>query len=194
MDQIRVMANEWLKALRAFGVQTVHRATTKCIQESKWWPALAEVVALCRADEDGWRDALGIKDDRRYVAEPEAFARDGRTEAEEIAHRVAMVASMKREAGFNSAPEVDGDTAAHEPIAASKSAIVTPQVRNSCAARRARREKTCEPSCFRQSCALREHEAAQGGVSIDSQSPPTGSSDFSDTGPRPESEAARNRL
>ena len=180
MDQIRVMANEWLKALRIFGVQTVHRATTKCIQESKWWPALAEVVALCRADEDGWRDALGIKDDRRHVAEPEAFAREGRTEAEEIAHRVAMVASMKRQAGFNSAPEIDGDTAAHEPIAASKSTMVTPQVRNSCAARRARHEKTCETSCFRQSCALREHEAQRDTAAIDSQSPPTASERFDD--------------
>lgn len=181
MDQIRVMANEWLKALRAFGVQTVHRATTKCIQESKWWPALAEVVALCRADEDGWRDALGIKDDRRYVAEPEAFARAGRTEAEEIAFRAAQVRSMKQQAGFNSSPEIDGDTAAHEPIAASKSEIVTPQARNSCAARRARRQKTCEASCFRQSCALREREAASDGAANQFSESPTASSDFDDT-------------
>jgi hypothetical protein len=158
MDQIRVMANEWMKALKPFGRATVHRAVSKLIQESKWWPALAEVLALCLADEEGWRDALGIKDDRRYVAEPDAFARDGRTEAEEIAHRAAMVASMRRDTGFNSAP-IEPVAAHLEIKSASQSEIVTSQARNSCAARRARREKTCEPSCFRQSCALREAEA-----------------------------------
>lgn len=194
--QMVAMTREWFSQLDRFGVRSVEAAFTHVIGTHKfqWAGAIVEIVSYCTKDDGDWRDALGMRAEPRHVAEPVAFASEGRTEAEEIAHRVAMIASMKRQAGFNSAPDVDGDTAAHEPIAASKSAIVTPQVRNSCAARRARREKTCEPSCFRQSCALREHEAAQGGVAIDSQSPLTGSSDFSDTGPRPESEAARNRL
>lgn len=184
MDQIRVMANEWLKALRTFGVQTVHRATTKCIQESKWWPALAEVVALCRSDEDGWRDALGIKDERRHHAEPLAFAQDGRTEAEEIAYRAAQVASMKREAGINLDAGNSDTVTPREVAAASQSAGVSFQIRNSCAARRARREKTCEENCAKQRCALRESEAMRADYAdaraIDSQSPPTASERFDD--------------
>lgn len=179
MDQIRVMANEWLKALKGYGVATVHRAVTKMIHESKWWPALAEVVALCRSDEDGWRDALGIKPERRYNAEPLVFAQDGRTEAEEIAHRVATIASMKREAGFNSDAPAEV-FARSEKNPASQSVEVSAHIRNSCAARRARGEKTCELSCHRVACALRESEAASNHAPNPTTSPPTASESFDD--------------
>ena len=177
MDQLRVMANEWMKALKPFGLKTVHRAVTKLIQESKWWPALAEVLAVCRSDEEGWRDALGIKDDRRYVAEPVAFERDGRTTDEEIQHRVSEIAEMKRAAGFNSTSE--GVMSPREDVKPASEFIgVSDQVRNSCAARRARNEKTCEISCSRQSCALREHGDTANTAANQPQSPHTASRDL----------------
>jgi hypothetical protein len=187
------MAREWFGQLDRFGVRSVDAAFTHVIGTHKfqWAGAIVEIVSYCTKDDGDWRDALGMRAEPRHVAEPVAFASEGRSEAEEIAFRVARVRLMKQEAGFNSNPEITGDTAAHEPIAASKSEIVTPQVRNSCAARRARRQKTCEPSCFRQSCALREHEAASDAHAIAPQSPPTGSDDFSDVDHRPESDAAQ---
>lgn len=175
MDQIRVMANEWLKALRAFGAQTVHRATTKCIQESKWWPALAEVVALCRADEDGWRDALGLKDERRYIAEPDTFARDGRTEAEEIAHRIATVKAMKAEAGFGTSEEIIGE--ARAPAApASQDMRVSDALRNTKLVRELLEKQRHDVESGRV-----PESSASDTTTIDSQSPPTASESFDDT-------------
>lgn len=181
--QMASMLREWFAQLDRFGVRSVEAAFTHVIGTHKfqWAGAIVELVSYCTKDDSDWRDALGMREEPRHVAEPEAFARAGRTEAEEIAFRAAQVRSMKQQAGFNSSPEIDGDTAAHEPIAASKSEIVTPQARNSCAARRARRQKTCEASCFRQSCALREREAASDGAANQFSESPTASSDFDDT-------------
>lgn len=163
--QIRIMANEWHRALGGFGAVTVVRAITRTIETWKfgWMGALAEVVELCKADDVSWRDALGLIEEpsrglQNWTGRGERFERAGRTTQQEIQHRVSEVAEMKREIGFN--PEPVGLVAPREnQKPASQSVEVSPQVRNSCAARRARNEKTCESSCARQSCALREQEA-----------------------------------
>ncbi len=195
--QIRIMAAEWHRALGNFGTVTVVRAITQTIETWKfgWMGALAEVVEKCRTDEASWQDAYGmVQEPNRgltdWTGRGERFERDGRDTQQEIQHRISEIAEMKRVVGFNSEP-IAPDVTRSDAKPASQSVSVSPQVRNSCAARRARNEKTCENSCSRQSCALREHEAAQGGHAIDSQSPPTGSDDFSDPRPRPESEAAQ---
>ena len=95
--QQRQMAGEWFRALRYFGGLAVERAIDKLLTTSKWFPTLAEVHALCAADTDGWKDALGVP---RYEPphqdwKPEPFVREGRTEAEEIAHRDAVIAQAR---------------------------------------------------------------------------------------------------
>lgn len=106
-DLARVMANEWLNALGQFGRRSVHMAVTRLISTAKWWPSISEVFELCEQHEDGWRDALGLKPDPKpaHRLEPYQFARNGRTEAEEIAHRAAQVLSWKRAANFGAADE-----------------------------------------------------------------------------------------
>lgn len=94
------MAAEWMAALSGFGAKTVHNAISKVIADSKWWPTIAEVRTICKADDDSWRDALGLKDDptdrRRLSAPPRnGFCREGRTEAEEIAYRASVILKAK---------------------------------------------------------------------------------------------------
>lgn len=163
--QIRIMANEWHRALSHFGAVTVARAITRTIETWKfgWQGALAEVVEQCRNDDASWRDALGmIQEPSRglvdWTGRGERFERPGLTTAQEIEKRAAEIAAMKRDARFNSdASEIAIPREGQKP--ASQSMTLSPQTRNSCAARRARHEKTCEPSCQRQTCALRESEA-----------------------------------
>lgn len=105
-DQVRVMAAEWFRALQFFGAKSLAYAVDNLIRNSKWWPTLSEVHALCKADHDGWEDALGLRPDPTNITrkrlQGKTFCRDGRTEAEEIAYRAAEVLRMKREAGFGS--------------------------------------------------------------------------------------------
>ena len=166
--QIRIMANEWLRALSAFGAVTVVKAITRTIETWKfgWQGALAEVVEQCRADDTSWRDAFGLVQEPSrglvdWTGRGERFEQEGRTTVEEIAHRAATVAAMKAESGFGK-NSCDGVSVSREDVApASKSIEVSFQVRNSCAARRARREPVCEENCSRQRCELRENEAKQ---------------------------------
>lgn len=195
--QIRIMANEWLRALGGYGAGTVVRAINQLIETWKfgWMGALAEVVEKCKMDDAGWRDAFGmIEEPNRgltdWTGRGERFERDGRTTEEEIKHRISEVAEMKREANFNSG-EIAPAFPREDVKPASQSMIVSPQARNSCAARRARNEKTCENSCARQHCAMREAEAARDIGAIDSQSPPTASDDFSGSGVRAGSEGTQ---
>lgn len=166
--QIRIMANEWHRALSAFGAVTVVKAITRTIETWKfgWQGALAEVVEQCRADDTSWRDAFGLVQEPSrglvdWTGRGERFEQEGRTTVEEIAHRAATVAAMKAESGFGK-NSCDGVSVSREDVApASKSIEVSFQVRNSCAARRARREPVCEENCSRQRCELRENEAKQ---------------------------------
>ena len=156
--QMVAMTRGWFAQLERFGVRSVEAAFTHVIGTHKfqWAGAIVEIVAFCTKDDSDWRDALGMRESPRYIAPPVAFERDGRSTEEEIQHRVSEIAAMKRDAGFNSAPEITTDTASHERVAASQSASMSSQLRNSCAARRARKQETCNSSCARQSCWLRE--------------------------------------
>lgn len=177
------MAREWFGQLERFGIRTVESAFTSVIGSHKfqWAGAIVEIVALCAKDHSEWRDALGLHDNKRFVAEPLTFARDGRTDAEEIEFRAQQVAAMKRDAGFNSASEPGTAVPRDDVKPASQFMGVSDHVRNSCAARRARNEKTCELSCSRQSCALREGEAMANAAANQAQRSHTGAGDFDDT-------------
>lgn len=164
-DQVRIMANEWLKALQGFGIKSLRYAIDNLIRNSKWWPALSEVYALCKADHDGWKDALLIDRQPSYKASDDGWVKPPPaaplTEAEKIAKRAAdvLAAREKYKDFFKSQSLTDR---IDEWAPASKSADVSPALRNSCAAKRARGEPTCEPSCQRSSvgCAHAQQSAA----------------------------------
>lgn len=107
-DQVRIMASEWFEALSGFGTITVRQAFDKIIRTwvpsfGRTWPSLAEVHALCAADHEGWHDALQLAKPKAHVRDEEPFCREGRTEAEEIAYRVAKLKEIKASLPFTPA-------------------------------------------------------------------------------------------
>lgn len=153
-EDVLLMTREWFSALEIFGQAMVADAVSKWITKGKWWPSISEIREECERDRDDCKAILGLRDKPSYQAEPRSFCREGRTEAEEIVHRIAEVADIKKR--LNYAPSQDGSLLPdREWVAASKDATVSDSVRNSCAARRARREPTCEPSCSRTVCAFK---------------------------------------
>lgn len=131
-DQVRVMANEWLKALQGFGIKSLRYAVDNLIRNSKWWPALSEVHALCKADHDGWKDALLIDRQPSYRASDDGWVKPPPlpplTEAEKVAKRAAdvLAAREKYKDFFKSQAVTDR---IDEWAPASKSTEVSPALR-----------------------------------------------------------------
>ena len=98
-EQVRIMANEWHKALQGFGIKSLRYAVDNLIRNSKWWPALSEVYALCKADHDGWKDALLIDREPSYKASDDGWVKPPPvtppTEAEKAAKRAADVLTAR---------------------------------------------------------------------------------------------------
>ena len=95
---------EWAEAFGAVPAGILRQAVTKCISQGEHWPRISHVQ---RAVAD-----LMPAPERRNVwrAEeqaPEPFCRDGRTEAEEIAHRAAQCRRWRAQAAvlWQSEPE-----------------------------------------------------------------------------------------
>lgn len=161
--QLVAMTREWFAQLERFGVRTVEAAFTHVIGTSKFgWAGagpIADLVAYCAKDHREWSEivALGARDLPRIA--PPTFERDGRTTAEEIAHRIATVRSMRKEAGLKTTAELEAEATPAESAPASQSTEMSFQLRHSCLARRARKAQTCSESCFKSWCELREQIA-----------------------------------
>lgn len=147
---MRLQAAEWQATLGAYPFDRLNRALSEHIRTSTWWPTIANLVDLMQSETP----APGLREHREA---PKQFARDGRTEAEEIAHRVAQSLRWREEAGFGKTvlPEEVIKTA--KP--ASQDMTVSTALLRSCAARRSRGLRTCEPSCSKTSCSLKDCEA-----------------------------------
>lgn len=148
-----VMAKEWHAALKGFGVKTVALAVTKHARESKWWPTLAEIVALCRAEDNSWRDALGLL---RPSGLPEFKSAPVEKLPQEVLDlRAAALNRMKAEYGYS--PETSevriGDDLE---VKASQDQTVSPNLMRTCAVRRSLGLPTCRHDCANRNCNLRE--------------------------------------
>lgn len=164
-EQVRLMVAEWFRALSALRLNSISHAVDRHLRTSKWWPTLAEIHEAAKAHQAGWVDALGIGVKPSYRAGEYRFARDGRTEAEEIAHRAAMTKRWRADAAAGQPEYTDPIEAKPEPKAASQSNSVSYALYHSCAARRARGEQTCEERCQRPGPGVRRcHVDAQQGV------------------------------
>ena len=158
----RIWANEWFRALSGYGCKTVCGAFDQAIRSGKFWPTISEVLEFCRADDHHHRDMVGLVNPTPHLEDytgraAQGFCREGRTEAEEIAHRAAQVEAIKAKHGWKPITD-NGLIPVREPAPASQDMTVSDTLRNSCAARRARGEATCEPSCCRQSCELKAQQ------------------------------------
>lgn len=152
-EQLFAMAKEWHTQLKRFGAKTVEKAVSEHIRESKWWPTIADIFALCRKDDESWRDTYGIL----HVTGQPAFKSPPREmlPPEVLAARAAAVARMKAEAGFDK-PEKEIPIGGESAVKASQDTAVSPMLLGSCAARRARGLDTCQHDCSRRSCELRQ--------------------------------------
>ena len=154
------MTREWFLQLDKFGAVSVERAFTHVIGSNKfqWLGAIVEIVAFCTKDDTEWRDALGLKDEKRFIAEAVPFEREGRTPEEEIKFRAGEIAAMKRETGFGTSEPIEGVLGVREIKLASQDQSVSAELLYTCAARRARRLPTCEENCGKRDCRLRSSE------------------------------------
>lgn len=158
-EQVRVMTNEWYRALQGFGHKTVKLAIDKVVLTwvpsfGRTWPSIAEVHAICQKEETEWADVKGITG-RRYPGLEDWTGRGDAPKPFEIqspeqiaARKAAAVARMK--AAYKGAFEEQSWTDRFEQwTPASQDMTVSDALRNSCAAKRARGEPTCEPACQR---------------------------------------------
>lgn len=127
---MRLMTAEWHATLGAYPADRLNHALSEHIRRSTFWPTIANLVDILREDAP----PPGLP---RYRAKPEVFARDGRTEAEEVAHRAAQSLKWKRDFGFGQSDPDPLDFKA-KPKEASQEQTVSEMLANSLAARRAR--------------------------------------------------------
>lgn len=127
---MRLMVAEWHATLGAYPADRLNHALSEHIRRSTWWPTIANLVDILR--EDAPPPGLPL-----HRAKQEAFARDGRTEAEEVAHRAAQARKWKQDFGFGQSEPDPLDVRA-KPKPASQDQTVSDRLMNSAAAKRAR--------------------------------------------------------
>lgn len=147
---MRLMVAEWHGTLGAYPADRLNHALSEHIRRSTWWPTIANLVDILREDAP----APGLK---RHVAEPHTFAREGRTDAEEIAHRAAQSLKWQQSFGFGQSEPDPLDFKA-KPKEASQEATVSYALMNSCAVRRVQGKDTCAYNCNDRDCNKRRAE------------------------------------
>lgn len=130
---MRLLTAEWHATLGAYSADRLNTALSEHIRRSTFWPTIANLVDILREGAP----APGLP---RYRAKPEVFAREGRTDAEEIAHRAAQSLKWKRDFGFGQS-EPDPLDAKAKPKEASQDQTVSETLLSTAAARRARGER-----------------------------------------------------
>jgi hypothetical protein len=91
---MEALVSEWHDALRFFDPDRVGTAWRTWRNTQKFLPSIAEILNLLR------EQAPKVGPSPRPVDPVEPFCQDGRTEAEEIAHRAAIVLNAKRKYGW----------------------------------------------------------------------------------------------
>ena len=105
--QRTLLAREWVEALGHHEPWVVNAALGRVIRECRFWPSIAEMVEACKPlDTRTAEERFGARHPTHSKSAPHPqFARDGRTEAEEVAHRTAQVLAMRRQPGLGAAPD-----------------------------------------------------------------------------------------
>jgi hypothetical protein len=157
-EQQRMMLAEWTEAFGVHAPEHLHRAVSEAMKVCKFWPSIAEITEQLREiRREAVRDLEILSGSGRFKPQDPPFARDGRTEAEEITHRTGQVLRWKAEARSTSGMS-DPEPQTREWAPASREMTVSKTLLDSCAARRARGMSTCDATCQRSNCDLRESE------------------------------------
>jgi hypothetical protein len=127
---MRLVTAEWHGTLGAYPADRLHNALSEHIRKSRFWPTVADLTDILREAAP----APGIP---RHRAEPDVFAREGRTEAEEIAYRAAQSLRWKQQARAEVPEFHDPLDAPTKPKEASQDMTVSDMLRNSLAVKRA---------------------------------------------------------
>tara|TARA_R110000868_G_scaffold151986_2_gene376569 strand:+ start:256 stop:606 length:351 start_codon:yes stop_codon:yes gene_type:complete len=108
---MRLQAAEWHATLGAYPADRLNRALSEHIRRSTWWPTVANLVDVLRDETP----PPGLKLHRPDDA---PFCREGRTQAEEIAHRAAQCRKWREVYGMEPGPETPAsdDLGGSEPV------------------------------------------------------------------------------
>ena len=138
----RLLMSEWMDQLGHYGPELISHAVREHLRRSKWFPRVSELIELIEKRLPDPEPPPGLP---LWKADVGDFARNGRSEAEEIAHRKAVIAKAWADARRDNPEVVEapaGGLASDAPRA-SQSMVVSDALKHSCAARRARGERTC---------------------------------------------------
>lgn len=94
---MRLLATEWHGSLGVYPADRLNAALSEHIRRSTFWPTVANLIEILR--EQSPAPGRSIATFRPYE-----FAREGRTEAEEIIHRAAQCLKWREEARVNLNP------------------------------------------------------------------------------------------
>jgi hypothetical protein len=108
---MRLQAAEWHATLGAYPADRLNAALSEHIRRSTWWPTVANLVDILR-------DATPPPGLPRHQALDLPFEREGRTQAEEIAHRAAQCLKWREAYGMDPAPKspASDDLGGSEPV------------------------------------------------------------------------------
>ena len=148
---MRMVTAEWHDTLGAYPFKRLNDALSEHIRKSTFWPTVANLVEIMRAETP----APGLP---LFRKPEEPFARDGRNEAEEIIFRVAQSKRWKDEAAAAAPKYQDPLDVIREVKPASQDMTVSKALLRTCAARRSRRLPTCSDSCSKTNCDLKDCE------------------------------------
>lgn len=95
---MRLVTAEWQATLGAYPAHRLNAALSEHIRRSTWWPTVADLVEILRAETP----PPGLK---LHRPKDQPFCRDGRTEAQEIAHRAAQCRKWREAYGMDPGPE-----------------------------------------------------------------------------------------
>lgn len=95
---MRLQAAEWHATLGAYPADRLNAALSEHIRRSTWWPTVANLVDLLREGAPG----PGLK---LHRPKDQPFAREGRTDAEETAHRAAQCRKWREAYGMDPGKE-----------------------------------------------------------------------------------------
>jgi hypothetical protein len=94
---IEALVGEWHDALRLYDPHLIEAAWKSYRNHREFFPTPAEILQRVRAN-------LPPEGLPTYRADARVFCHDGRSEAEEIAHRTAQILRMKKDAGLSTEP------------------------------------------------------------------------------------------
>lgn len=139
-DAVRRQAliGEWVDSFGHFTAADVNGAITKLKTEIQWWPKISEVMKHMPVEPGG----LPVFNEPQDAPLTEA----------EVERRGRVVEAIKKAAGFKAdygTNYLEKSDEVREVKPASQEMAVSDELFNTCAARRTRRQQTCETDCAR---------------------------------------------